>query len=96
MAKETVYKITIELESTDEADLSHFLHWVGEDVEAGRLTPGKTETANQNNVEGTVKYKKETRCEECRGTGEVSTDEDDGEGHTMQGVGTEKCLCQKK
>lgn len=33
-------------------------------------------------------------CEWCEGTGEVATDEDDGEGHTMRGVGTKKCICQ--
>lgn len=30
-------------------------------------------------------------CETCGGEGEVATDEDDGEGHTMRGVGTAKC-----
>ena len=35
-------------------------------------------------------------CPECHGEGEVSTDVDDGEGHTMRGVGTEKCRCQIK
>ena len=33
-------------------------------------------------------------CEWCEGTGEVATDEDDGEGHIMRGVGTKKCICQ--
>jgi len=33
-------------------------------------------------------------CAYCLGTGEVSTDVDDGEGHMMHGVGTEKCICQ--
>lgn len=33
-------------------------------------------------------------CEWCEGTGEVATDEEDGEGHTMRGVGTRKCICQ--
>ena len=33
-------------------------------------------------------------CEFCGGTGEVSTDESDGEGHIQRGVGTEKCICQ--
>lgn len=33
----------------------------------------------------------EVVCDECLGEGEVSTDVDDGEGHTMRGVGTEKC-----
>jgi len=35
-------------------------------------------------------------CEYCNGTGEIATDEDDGEGHTMRGVGTRKCICQSK
>ena len=35
-------------------------------------------------------------CEYCGGTGEVATDEDDGEGHTMRGVGSQKCICQSK
>ena len=30
-------------------------------------------------------------CETCGGTGEVATDEDDGNGHSMRGVGTSKC-----
>jgi len=33
-------------------------------------------------------------CDDCDGEGEVSTDEDDGEGHTMRGVGLRKCHCQ--
>jgi len=85
---ETVYKIKIELESTDEVDLAHFLHLVAEDVEEGRLI-------KEQSTKGTVKYEKVERCEHCNGTGEVATDEDDGEGHIMQGVGAEKCLCQK-
>lgn len=35
------------------------------------------------------------KCEWCGGTGEVATDVDDGEGHTMKGVGVmKKCICQ--
>lgn len=33
-------------------------------------------------------------CEFCLGEGEVSEDVDDGEGHTMRGVGTRKCICR--
>lgn len=33
-------------------------------------------------------------CGECEDTGEISTDEDDGEGHTMRGVGSAKCPCK--
>ncbi len=36
----------------------------------------------------------ENVCEYCRGDGEVSVDETDGEGHMMSGVGTEKCECR--
>lgn len=32
-------------------------------------------------------------CEFCLGEGEYSVDVDDGEGHTMRGVGTQKCHC---
>ena len=36
-------------------------------------------------------------CEECGGTGMISTDEDDGEGHTQRGVGSAPCpLCNRK
>lgn len=34
-------------------------------------------------------------CAWCLGEGEYSTDEDDGEGHTMRGVGTAKCPCTR-
>lgn len=33
-------------------------------------------------------------CEYCEGTGVMSTNESDGEGHIMLGVGTRKCICQ--
>lgn len=32
-------------------------------------------------------------CAYCLGDGEYSTDESDGEGHIMRGVGTQKCHC---
>jgi len=38
--------------------------------------------------------KKLSECEYCGGTGEVSTDESDGEGHIERGVGSQKCICQ--
>lgn len=35
-------------------------------------------------------------CQECCGKGEVATDEDDGEGHLMRGVGRVPCpFCKK-
>ena len=88
---EKVYKIKIELECVDEHKLATFLHYVAEDIEEGRLENKQ----NAGMVDGTITYEKEERCEYCKGTGEVSTDEDDGEGHIMRGVGTEKCICQK-
>ena len=44
-------------------------------------------------VAGKVKELK-LECEYCGGEGVLSTDVDDGEGHLMQGVGEEKCICQ--
>lgn len=35
-------------------------------------------------------------CEFCDGTGEVSTDESDGEGHIMRGVGSQPCICMHR
>lgn len=35
-------------------------------------------------------------CAHCLGEGEYSTDESDGEGHIMRGVGTQKCHCSIK
>ena len=36
----------------------------------------------------------EVKCDYCGGSGRIATDESDGEGHIMQGVGREKCICQ--
>lgn len=35
-------------------------------------------------------------CMYCLGTGKISIDEEDGEGHTMRGVGEQRCYCQIK
>ncbi len=32
----------------------------------------------------------------CDGSGEIPCDEDDGEGHIMNGVGIQKCPCKIK
>lgn len=32
---------------------------------------------------------------ECDGSGEVTFDEDDGEGHLMKATGVKKCLCKE-
>lgn len=43
------------------------------------------------------KHLKESECEHCGGAGVYNEDEDDGEGHTMRGVGKEvECICQLK
>ncbi len=33
-------------------------------------------------------------CEHCLDEGEISTDESDGEGHIMRGVGSRRCECK--
>lgn len=39
----------------------------------------------------------EELCPYCNGEGVIATDVDDGEGHTMRGVGDSKpCICQIK
>ena len=38
-----------------------------------------------------IDYKSLQLCELCGGTGEIATDEDDGEGHTLRGVNSELC-----
>lgn len=86
---EKVYRIKIELESTDEADLAQVLNFIADDVAEGREIVLGNKLAT-----GKVEYTSEERCEHCHGSGEVATDEDDGEGHTMRGVGTQKCICQ--
>lgn len=35
-------------------------------------------------------------CEDCYDEGEVSTDESDGEGHIMRGVGSQRCHCKSR
>lgn len=39
-------------------------------------------------------WHEDEECEYCGGTGEVPTDEDDGEGHIQRGVGTRMCICR--
>lgn len=91
---EKVYKLTIELESTDEADLSHFVHYIGEDIEEGRLK--KIQHVANGVVEGKVVYSQSERCEDCKGEGEVSVDERDPDsGQMMRGVGVQRCHCQE-
>lgn len=51
---------------------------------------------NDTGAQFTITSTEEGECAECGGTGEVSCDESDGEGHIMHGVGTQKCLCQTK
>lgn len=91
---EKVYRINIVLESTDEADLSHFVHYIGEDIENGRLK--KIQHVKNGVVEGRVNYEIGQRCEDCHGSGEVSIDERDPDsGQMMSMVGSMKCHCKK-
>jgi transcription elongation GreA/GreB family factor len=46
------------------------------------------------NRESLTEEEEESVCEFCGGTGIEITDEDDGEGHIMRGVGERKCICQ--
>lgn len=69
------------------------------DVEAGDEAEAKSKAydacGSSDEVSGfLVTSIGEAVCVECGGTGIISTDESDGEGHTMRGVGTQKCLCQ--
>ena len=92
---EKVYRICIILESTDEADLSHFVHYVGEDIENGRLK--KIQHVDNGTVDGRVMYETAQRCEDCRGAGEIPVDERDPDsGQMMSGVGVQDCHCKSE
>jgi DnaJ-class molecular chaperone len=43
------------------------------------------------NEEEEIEDEDDGPCKTCGGSGVVSTDESDGEGNTMKGVGTQKC-----
>ncbi len=90
---EKVYKITIELESTDEHMLGTFLHYVSEDIEEGRLKA--TQSVANGFVEGKVVYSQSERCEHCHGEGEIATDEVNRDGNIERGVGRQTCICKK-
>jgi len=68
---------TIEVEAASEAEATQAAY---EELDGGTL-------------QFTITSADEGACAECGGTGEIATDEDDGEGHTARGVGTKKCLC---
>ena len=50
-----------------------------------------TETLKKPEVEAVD----EDECEFCGGDGYVTVDEDDGEGHSMGGVGSRRCICRQ-
>lgn len=83
---EKIYTVTLTAISDDKYELSTVLDHV-----SGQIADGYT---SGHLAEGYWEIKEEERCEHCFGSGEVATDEDDGEGHTMRGVGTQKCICQ--
>jgi hypothetical protein len=67
--------------------------------QVGLVYAGKDKYGNLEFIGADKKWKafedaKDQVCEFCEGTGLVSVDESDGEGHMMRGVGTEKCICQ--
>lgn len=91
---EKVYRIKIDIESTDKVEVVEAimnLYESLEDVDIEGLSLLRKGTAA---FEWRAEITTEERCEHCHGSGEVATDEDDGEGHTMRGVGTQKCICQ--
>jgi hypothetical protein len=65
---------------------------------AGLVYSGENEDGELEFIGTEDKWKKfealkEGVCKFCEGTGEVSVDESDGEGHIMKGTGTQKCIC---
>jgi len=69
------------------------------EVEVVAETEGEAiEKANEELIEDTLLdwNVEEGECAKCGGTGEVATDESDGEGNIMRGVGTAKCGCQNE
>lgn len=65
------------------------------ETDAGATQQAYEKLDEAGGLEFTITSSEEGECATCGGTGEVSTDESDGEGNIMRGVGTEKCLCQK-
>ncbi len=96
---EKIYRIKITLESDDLMDLVGKLDEMSQTIQDGPFDDVREKDVNivyqSDGVNGLLTIGKDYRCEHCHGEGEVRTDEDDGEGHTMQGVGTKKCICQK-
>ena len=96
---EKAYKVRITLESDDICELASRLVEMSQTIEDGPFFDSREKDVNiiydRNGVVGLMKVSSEYRCERCHGSGEVATDESDGEGHIMRGVNLEKCLCQK-
>lgn len=91
--REKVTKIIIELETVGDAyevvDMT--ISTLETLLESERLP---TTFKAHGNAKGIISFETSERCSECKGVGEIATDEDDGEGHIMAGVGSRKCLCQ--
>jgi hypothetical protein len=92
---EKVYKISIEIESTDVVDAVEAIRDLYEKLEDIDIQKISYLRSSDDVTEWSATFKTEERCEHCHGDGEVATDEDDGEGHTMRGVGSQKCICQQ-
>ena len=89
---EKIHTLKLYIETDDYKDLENII----EDVRTTLKEGWEERRGNYyGNMKGCWKLTAKMRCERCYGTGEVATDESDGEGHIMRGVNLEKCLCQK-
>jgi len=94
---EKVYKIKIDIESTDETDIAEALYQIADEISEGDVTMPVKKHINSGNVESTVEGMIVERCEDCRGAGEISVDERDPDsGQMMSMVGSLKCHCKSE
>lgn len=92
---EKVYKITIELESTDEADIAEALDQIADEIREGDVELPVKKHTTSGNVDSVVEGTVYERCEDCKGEGEVMGDSVDRDGNVARGAGYPvKCQCQ--
>lgn len=89
--QERVYTIKVDIASNDPDELALQMESLQQDLYDGKMS--KDEILNGAS-QGKINISNYLRCRYCHDEGEVVTDESDGEGHIMSGVGREKCLCQ--
>lgn len=87
-------KVNVTIMADDIPAICSALHEIIETLLEG--TPKAHYYIDGESERGHWDYSTEEVCTDCYGTGIVATDEDDGEGHTMRGVGESKCICQVK